>query len=128
MSRSLAGKPVSRQNLLLKRRHFCSGVHAHFALLAILSSAYLALLPTGASAEPMSIGLRRMVNRCDVIAVARFSSEHEPDWKSHGVELEFIRVLKGNVEPGKYKVKVADRPWVRKEAPEFVAFFRKDLC
>jgi hypothetical protein len=76
----------------------------------------------------MSIGFRRMVDGCEVIAVARFPAGTGVPENGHRVELELVRILKGDVKPGKHKVTFTDRPWAPTDGSKFVAFFRKGLC
>jgi hypothetical protein len=79
-------------------------------------------------AEPMHIGFRKMVDGCEVIAVARFAGEGKPDWNDHSAELELTRVIKGQVKPGKYRVCFQDYPKIGNGTGGFVAFFGKGLC
>jgi hypothetical protein len=99
-----------------------------FAVRIALLTAFFGLLPNLADAKPMHIGFRRMVDRCDVIAVARFCDDSPINREDHAVDLEFIRVLKGEVTPGRHRVSFTDMPQVDRGVPEFVAFFRKGLC
>jgi hypothetical protein len=96
--------------------------------LTLVSALALALLPGTAWAPPKGIGLRAMVDGCEVIAVARFADERKPAKQGVTVELEFTKVLKGMLKPGTYRVAYTDRPRVGDDAPEFVAFFGKGLC
>jgi hypothetical protein len=77
---------------------------------------------------PRSIGFKRMVDGCDVVAVARLSDGVPPERKAESVELEFTKVIKGGVKLGKHRVCFAQYPSVREGTQEFVAFLRKDLC
>jgi hypothetical protein len=103
-------------------------VSGPFTVRFALTAAFFGLLPNLVDAEPMSIGFRRMVDRCDVIAISRFCNDTPINRESHSVDLEFIRILKGEVKPGRHRVSFTDMPGVGAGTPEFVAFFRKGLC
>jgi hypothetical protein len=95
---------------------------------AITIAALFGSWPTMAQAEPMYIGFLEMMERSDVIAVARLAQNADLDQDAHRITLEFLRILKGNVKPGTYRVTFADRPHGGPAGKEFVAFFRKGLC
>jgi hypothetical protein len=103
------------------------------ARLAFMACCILAACSSRSSAEPMSIGFTKMVDGAEVIAVARLAGKWDPgEWKVSGphggtLELEFTKVLKGDLKPGKYRVCYDDLPHVSKDG-EFVAFFGKGLC
>jgi hypothetical protein len=97
-------------------------------LRALLAVGFLHLLVARTWAISMSIEFQKMIDQCEVIAVARFVGEWHPVRGQHAVELELTRIIKGNIKPGKYRVSYGSMPSIRKESTEFVAFFEKDMC
>jgi hypothetical protein len=81
----------------------------------------------------MSIGLSKMLDGAGVIAVARLAGKWEPgEWElgrnnAGSLELELTRVIKGNVQPGRYRVHYSDWPHVS-QSGGFVVFLSKGMC
>jgi hypothetical protein len=100
---------------------------------AVLAVSLLAGLTAEASAEPKSIGFTKMVDGAEVIAVAHLAGKWEPgEWRidrreGGSLELELTKILKGNLQPGRYRVRYDDRPHAS-QGREFVAFLGKGLC
>lgn len=94
---------------------------------AVLALGVWSLLTPGLFAKPEAIGLQEMIDRCEVIAVAHYVDERED--AAVTVELELTRIIKGDIKPGRYHVKLLAHPSdsLTKNGADFVAFFEKDL-
>jgi hypothetical protein len=88
----------------------------------------LALLSPPALAKPKFTTFEKVVDGCDVIAMARLSGGQRVDTKAVRVELELTRILKGDVQPGKHVVSFSQYPSIERADSEFVAFLRRGLC
>ena len=99
-----------------------------FLLWTLLGFGLLDLLAVRAWGKPKGISFERMVERSEVIAVARFARAWKPEQGVHKAELELTHIIKGDIKPGKYSVSFVDQPGVGEGDREFVAFFRKGLC
>jgi hypothetical protein len=101
---------------------------ATLSRVATTAAALLALLAPQAGAKPKSIGFGPVVERAEVIAVARFPGPWQPRPGDHSVMLEFTRVIKGDIRLGKYRAVYSDQPHIDDPSREFVAFLGKGLC
>jgi hypothetical protein len=120
----------------------------------LLAVGLVPVLDSQAVAKPRATGFRRVVERAEVIAVARLTSLHEyrgvgwnrflkgeyqrgqRPWSrrdqvfssrgDRSVVLELTRIIKGNIRPGKYRVFYQDEPSID-TYDDFVAFLGKGL-
>src|ERR1700733_5659871 len=111
------------KSLLSCRRPFLPV--SRFPVSVVLVLGLFPFLVSPAWGMPKYIDLVTMVQKAEVIAVARVAGK----WNRVGsVELELTRIIKGNIKPGKHRVLYDDHPRIEEGVGEFVAFFGKHLC
>jgi hypothetical protein len=106
----------------------CREPRVRLIRLTLLVLGFAGFVTPHAAAKPRSIGFSRMVDAAQVVAVARFAEEWHPDQKDRHVDLQLIRILKGDLKAGTYRVSYDDIPDVSADAPEFVAFLGPGHC
>lgn len=82
--------------------------------------------PETASAKPKSASFEKIIESSPTIVIAK-SLGKWPDEKARTVEVEVVRVLKGDLKPGKHQFSFKDSPHVGPRGWEFIAFLDKDL-
>jgi hypothetical protein len=91
-----------------------------------LSAGLLTLLARPASADNiLRISLQELVDRSTVIAVAHTSGDWGPHQRGHDVELELTRILKGDLKPGKCRIRYDLGMSVGRDRADFLAFLHQ---
>jgi hypothetical protein len=77
-----------------------------------------------ASAKPRHATFEEALRQCPTVVVAKLLDE--PEWGDHTATLEVVRVLAGDMKPGRWHVAFWDSPRDIPKGAEFVAFLDTD--
>jgi len=85
----------------------------------------LCLTSEPAWAKPKSTTFEKLIEGSVTIAVAKFA-DAGPDRNKLVVNLDFLRILKGDMKPGKHRIAFEDHPWFANKGDVFVVFLDAD--